>query len=124
MSKSTKRLLRGLAPAAVVTGVIWLIALFVPQPYGLPAMLTWAALAFVALPCVSRFFASQNCLTFAVRLRLRRGGRIIVRSRTGSLPNFAVDFGDRIVYIAPPPWHPRMYIKSRAATVNLSWDQV
>lgn len=86
-------------------------------------MLAWTALAFIVLPCASRFFASQNCLTFAIRVRLRRGGRIIVR-RTGIWPNFAVDFGDRIVYTAPPPWHPRMYIKNRAATVNLSWDQV
>lgn len=119
MQKRTKRLLRGMAPAFLVTSVTWLLV-----PCGLLVMAGWIVLAFVVLPCASRFFASQNCLTFAVRLRLRRGGKIVIRDRVAGVPNFAVDFGDRIVYICPPPWHPRMYIKNRAATVNLSWDQV
>ena len=124
MQQRTKRLLRGLSPAFLVVSVVWLIVFLIPRPFGLLVLATWVALAYVALPCVSRFFASQNCLTFAIRLRIRRGGKIIIRDRIAGVPNFAVDFGDRIVYICPPPWRPRMYIKGRAATVNLSWDQV
>lgn len=29
-----------------------------------------------------------------------------------------------IDYICPPPWYPCMYLKKRAATVHLAWEQV
>ena len=128
MKRTTRRRvrwrIRGLLPTLVVLSVLEGLLCLSPAHLCLPFVFGWVVLFYTVLPCVSRFFAAQNCLTFAIRLRVRRGGAIVVRKWYGWIPNFGVDFGDRIVYLCPPPFCPRMYIKTRAATVPLSWDQV
>lgn len=116
--------------AAWVLALLWLTTVaavaFAGVSYKSAASLVAAyvgafAWSHLALPCVWRAAARAHCLSFAFRVRVRRGGRLVVAP--ASCPaTFAVDFPDRVVYYAPPAATPRVYLKRRLAAVEVPWE--
>lgn len=87
---------------------------------------------FVIIPitvCVSRSFATLNCFAFAIRVRIRRGGKIVIRGRSQSIggctvPNFACDLGDRLVYtFQPRRATPRILLKATGEESAATWEE-
>ena len=117
------------AAAAWVLALSWLTAAaaaFFAGVFCRSAALTIAACvgalawSHLALPCVWRAAAKAHCLSFAFRVRVLRGGRLVMKPPRCAA-TFAVDFSDRVVYW-PLTGEPRVYLKRRLATVEVPWE--
>lgn len=103
----------------------------VPGPFGLWAIsyFVWWFAFWPILASLSRPFATLNCLTFAIRVRVRRGGKIIIRGWSPGrglyhVPNFACDLGDRLVYTYQPRRAtPRIFMKSTGEEIAATWEE-
>ena len=104
----------------------------IPLSFG-PWLVSYTAFWLLFLPimaCWSRPFATCTCLMFAIRVRVRRGGRIIIRGWSPGfgarhyIPNFACDLGDRLVYTYQPRRAtPRVFMKATGKEIAATWEE-
>ena len=113
-----------------VSSILW-PRLSIPFGVWLACYLTWCALFFPVAACISRRFATVNCLMFAIRVRVRRGGKIVIRawsenmfSSRRCIPSFACDLGDRLVFTYQPRRATlRVYIKATGEEFAAPWEE-